>query len=67
MIEQENCRELLEIALGIKIARVEVDTEKSIVYNPGHKGTRLDVFAGDEHNTRFNVEMQESERGKQKE
>lgn len=58
MMEQENCRELLELALGIKIARVEVDTEKSIVYNPEYKGIRLDVFASDEHNTRFNVEMQ---------
>lgn len=58
MMEQENCKELLELALGIKIQRVEVDTEKSIVYHPEYKGIRLDVFAQDEHNTRFNVEMQ---------
>lgn len=58
MMEQENCKRLLELALGIEIEHVEVNTEKSIVYNPEYKGVRLDVFARDEKNTRFNVEMQ---------
>ena len=57
-MEQENCKRLLELALGIEIEHVEVNTEKSIVYNPEYKGVRLDVFARDEKNTRFNVEMQ---------
>lgn len=38
MMEKENCKELLELALGVKIRRVEVNTEKSIVYNPEYKG-----------------------------
>ena len=58
MMEQENCKRLLELALGLEIEHVEVNTEKSIVYNPEYKGVRLDVFARDEKNTRFNVEMQ---------
>lgn len=58
MLEPENCKRLLELALGIEIAHVEVNSEKSIVYNPQYKGVRLDVFARDENNTRFNVEMQ---------
>lgn len=58
MMEQENCKRLLELALGIEIEHVEVNTEKSIVYHPEYKGIRLDVFARDEKNTRFNVEMQ---------
>ena len=58
MMEQENCKRLLELALGIEIEHVEVNAEKSIVYNPEYKGVRLDVFARDENNTRFNVEMQ---------
>ena len=58
MMEQDNCKQLLELALGIEIEHVEVNTEKSIVYNPEYKGVRLDVFARDEKNTRFNVEMQ---------
>ena len=58
MMEQDNCKRLLELALGIEIEHVEVNSEKSIVYNPEYKGVRLDVFARDENNTRFNVEMQ---------
>ena len=58
MSEPENCKQLLELALGIAVDHVEVDTEKSIVYHPQYKGIRLDVFAKDERGTRFNVEMQ---------
>ena len=45
MLDPENCRETLERCLGIKIERVEVDKEKSIVYNPEFKGVRLDIYA----------------------
>lgn len=31
---------------------------KSIVYHPEYKGVRLDVYAKDEKQTRYNVEMQ---------
>ncbi len=58
MSEPENCKQLLELTLGIAVDHVEVDTEKSIVYHPQYKGIRLDVFARDEKGTRFNVEMQ---------
>ena len=58
MMEQDNCKQLLELALDIEIEHVEVDSEKSIVYNPEYRGVRLDIFARDENNTRFNVEMQ---------
>lgn len=58
MIDPELCKDFLERALGISIARVEVSREKSIVYNPEYKGVRLDIFAADEKNTRYNVEMQ---------
>lgn len=58
MMEEENCRRFLEMALGFTIERVEVSKEKSIVYHPEYKGVRLDVYARDEKNTRYNVEMQ---------
>jgi predicted transposase/invertase (TIGR01784 family) len=58
MLEQDHCKRLLELILGGPIARVEVDREKSIVYNPEYKGVRLDVFAMDAENTHYNVEMQ---------
>ncbi|MDY2812397.1 MAG: Rpn family recombination-promoting nuclease/putative transposase [Dorea sp.] len=58
MMEEENCKRFLELALEFPIERVEVSKEKSIVYHPEYKGVRLDVYAKDEKNTRYNVEMQ---------
>lgn len=58
MMEEENCLGLLERILGFPIARVEVSREKSIVYHPEYKGVRLDVYAKDEKNTHYNIEMQ---------
>ena len=58
MLEPENCQHLLELALDMKIDHVEVMREKSLVYNPQYKGVRLDVYAKDDQNTCFNVEMQ---------
>ena len=58
MLNPENCKETLERCLGIEIERVEVDKEKSIVYNPEFKGVRLDIYAKDENNSHYNVEMQ---------
>ena len=60
MLDAENCKGFLERALQIKIEHVEVSTEKNIVYHPEYKGVRLDVYAKDENNTRYNVEMQVS-------
>ena len=62
MSDPENCRELLEMILGISIDRIEVSKEKSMVYHPEYKGVRLDVYARDEENTCYNVEMQASRR-----
>lgn len=56
--DEDNCKEFLEMVLQIPIERVEVSKEKSIVYHPEYKGVRLDVYAKDEHNTHYNVEMQ---------
>lgn len=58
MLDEENCKGALERVLGMKISHVEVDKEKSIVYHPEYKGVRLDIYAKDEENTRYNVEMQ---------
>ena len=64
MSEEENCRSFLELALGIPIRGVKVDREKSMIYHPEYKGIRLDVFAKDEKNTCYNVEMQVSRKRK---
>lgn len=44
MMDENNCRGLLERVLEIPIDRVEVSREKRIVYHPEYKGVRLDVY-----------------------
>ena len=58
MMENDNCRQLLERVLEMPISRVEVIKEKSMIYHPECKGVRLDVYAKDEKNTHYDVEMQ---------
>lgn len=58
MMEEKNCRDLLEMVLGFPIERIEISKEKSIVYHPEYKGVRLDIYAKDEKHTCYNVEMQ---------
>jgi predicted transposase/invertase (TIGR01784 family) len=58
MVDEENCRGLLERVLDMPIGRVQISKEKSIVYHPEYKGVRLDVYAEDENHTHYNVEMQ---------
>lgn len=62
MTDEDHCRDFLELALGFPIERVEVDKEKSLIYHPEYKGVRLDVYAKDQENTHFNVEMQVTEK-----
>ena len=62
MMDEENARGVLERALDIPIAHIEVCYEKSIIYNPEYKGVRLDVYIKDDAGTHFNVEMQVANR-----
>ena len=56
MMDEEICKELLELVLGFRIAMLS--NEKCFVYHPEYKGVRLDILAADEKNTHYNVEMQ---------
>lgn len=58
MSEEDNCRKFLEMVLNFPIERVEVSKERNFFYHPDFKGVRLDVYAKDEKNTRYDVEMQ---------
>lgn len=58
MCNEKHCRDFLEMVFGFSIARVDVSKEKSLVYHPEYRGVRLDVYANDENNTRYNIEMQ---------
>ena len=44
--------------LGISIKKIVVSKEKEISYHSDYKGVRLDVYANDENNTRYDIEMQ---------
>lgn len=52
----------LEMILGFPIARVEISKEKSVVYHPEYKRVHLDIYAQDEEQTCYNVEMQTASR-----
>ena len=58
MSEEENCIGFLEMVLGFPIAKIDVSYERNMVYHPEYKGIRLDVYAKDETNKHYNVEMQ---------
>lgn len=58
MVNEENCKEFLEMVLEIEIDQVKVSKEKSVVYHPEYKGVRLDVYARDTEHTHYNIEMQ---------
>ena len=58
MMQDDNCKHFLEMLLGIEIREVKLSYEKCIIFNPEYKGVRLDVYAADENNTRYDIEMQ---------
>lgn len=58
MMQEDNCKRFLEMLLDIEILEVKVSYEKCMIYNPEYKGVRLDVYAADEKNTRYDIEMQ---------
>ena len=66
MMQEDNCKKFLEMLLGIQIQKIEISYEKCLIFNPDCKGVRLDVYANDENNTRYDIEMQvvEQELGK---
>ena len=45
----------------MELQDVSIGYEKSLIYNPECKGVRLDVYANDENNTRYDIEMQVAE------
>lgn len=58
MMSGDNCKRFLEMLLGIEIKRIIISYEKTLIYHPKYKGVRMDVYANDENNTRYDIEMQ---------
>jgi len=56
MMRDDNCKKFLEMLLGISIRKIDISYEKSLIYNPECKGVRLDVYANDENNTRYDID-----------
>ena len=52
------CKELLELILGIKIRKVIVNKQEAISITADAKSVRFDVYAEDDKNTVFDVEME---------
>ena len=55
MSDPEICRRVLELALGIPISEVHIQTEKTMAYHSEYHGVSPDVYAADADRTRFNV------------
>ena len=59
MMDENTCRNVLEIILGIEIEKVVVlEKEKQERDTPETKGIRMDIYVKDMENTVYNVEMQ---------
>ena len=58
MNKGDNCKKFLEMVLGFPIDHVKIDYEKNLFFHPDFHGIRLDIYAKDENNTHYNVEMQ---------
>lgn len=55
---QEECRELLQRILGIKITELSITKQKEIQNHIFFKGIRLDIYAKDSLGNAYDIEMQ---------
>ena len=60
---EELCKELLELILGIKIRKVVVlNRQQAIEITADAKGVRLDVYVEDDENSVYDIEMEATKR-----
>lgn len=58
MRDKKYCKPFLERVLGFKIHEIHyIDYQKTIDNSEYNKSIRLDIYAEDENNTMYNVEM----------
>ena len=55
--DEETCRLVLECILGTSIGKLKVKPERSILWSSDFRCVRLDVFASDEWNVGYDLEM----------
>jgi len=62
--DEETCRMILEVILGRTLPSVKVHVEHSILYNADFRSIRLDVYAADEVEVGYNLEMQNKDKAR---
>ena len=56
---EDLCKELLELVLGIRIARIRyIEPQKDVQITADGKGVRFDVYVDDDNQTVYDMEMQ---------
>ncbi|MEG0689593.1 MAG: PD-(D/E)XK nuclease family transposase, partial [Hungatella sp.] len=58
--DAETCRLVLELLLGREMGPVNVRVERSILFSKDMRYVRLDVYASDEVDISYDIEMQNS-------
>lgn len=56
--DSETCRMILEIITGTSISRVQVRAEHAMLFSSDFRSVRFDIYASDEMQVEYNVEMQ---------
>ena len=59
--DAETCRLVLECILGTPVGKVNVKAERSILFSSDFRCVRLAIFASDELNVGYNLEMQNAD------
>lgn len=59
----EICRMVLELILGTAVSEVSVKSERTMLFSSDFRCVRLDVYASDEAEVSYNIEMQNQDRG----
>ena len=63
MQDSETCRMVLEIILRQQVSKVRVQVEHSILYSTDFRSVCLDVYASDEMQVEYDIEMQNNKTG----
>ena len=56
--DEETCCLILEIILGFRVGKIKVHAENALLFSSDFRSLRLDIYASDEMQVEYNVEMQ---------
>lgn len=63
LADEETCEIVLELILGKKFPKVTVRTEHTVLFSSDFRSVRFDVYAKDEVQVSYNLEMQNQNKG----